>query len=213
MHRYKILFTLLMIGMTMLTTHSTVIATSIRFEPAMQTVDLGMPAEVDLVISDLENGSAPSVSTFDLDIFFDATILAFNNAVFGNQLDLFGLGSLSLATPGSGTVNLFELSFDLPDDLDALQADSFTLATLTFHTLAAGASPLSLTVNVLGDALGDPLMADISQGSITVQRSTAVVPEPGTIVMLLTGCIGLLGYGWRRQRQGRTGCQKPSVLS
>jgi hypothetical protein len=27
-----------------------------------------------------------------------------------------------------------------------------------------------------------------------------VVPEPGTVTLLIAGAIGLLGYGWRRRR-------------
>jgi hypothetical protein len=36
---------------------------------------------------------------------------------------------------------------------------------------------------------------------ITAGRATPTVPEPGTLVLLSTSLAGLLGFGWRRQRQ------------
>jgi len=159
-------------------------AIMISVSPSPSTVTAGSSVSVMLNISGLVTGSAPSIGTFDLDLGFDAGILGFTGAIFGDpvlgdQLDLSGLGSLSLATPGTGSINLFGLSFDPASELDSLQADSFTLATLTFDAIATGTNPLVLTINSLGDAFGDSLSADISNGSLTIAESTnGTVPEP-----------------------------------
>jgi len=171
-------------------------AITLGVDPVSLTVPAGSPADVALVISGLGVGGAPSLSTFDLDISFNPSILAFNSASFGDpilgdQLDLFGLGGIQSVTPGVGTVNLVELSLDLPEDLNDLQADSFTLAILTFGTLTGGTSPLSLSINALGDAWGDPLAVDeIRNGSIT---ATAPIPEPATLLLFASGLVGM-GY-------------------
>jgi hypothetical protein len=80
-------------------------------------------------------------------------------------------------------VNLFELSLDSASDLDALQAGTFTLATLTYQGIAAGVGSLSLNVIALGDSFGAPLDFEAFGAAITVSQA----PEPGGMVLLLIG--------------------------
>ena len=160
-------------------------AITIGFSPVSQDVALGDQAFVDLAISGLGDGAAPSLGVFDLDVSFDPLVLNLSSVSFGDQLDILGLGSWKEAITGVGMVNLFELSFDSPDDLDSLQADSFVLASLTFDTLALGESPLTLSIKALGDSWGDPLIADVQSGSVSV------VPEPSTILLVGSGLVGL----------------------
>jgi hypothetical protein len=173
-------------------------AITIGFDPISQTVPVGNTAEVALVIEGLGNGSEPSVSIFDLKVNFDSAILDFDSVVFGDpvlgdQLDLLGLGSdTSFDDTVAGSVNLFELSSDWPLDLDIFQAGNFTLATLTFNTLAVGFSPLEISIIALGDSWGDPLSATVENGSISP------VPEPATILLLVSGMAGLGVFGRKK---------------
>ena len=168
-------------------------AISLNLVPSPQNAFLGNTIDVAVIISELGDGVAPSLSTYDLDISFDDTILDFSSLTFGDpvlgeQLALLGVDSLTEAEESSpSVVNIFELSFNLPDDLDNLQADSFTLATLTFDTVAVGTSPLNLSIIDLGDALGDPLAADVSSSFVTVSSKSVTVPEPS---------FTLLGFGF-----------------
>ena len=81
----------------------------------------GNPLNITIVASGLVDNAVPSLGTFDLNVGFDASILAFDSVVFGNQLDLAGSGSRTLVTPSVETVNISEVSLDSPDDLDNQQ--------------------------------------------------------------------------------------------
>ncbi len=165
-------------------------AVIISVVPNLSSVEQGNLVTVDITVSDLGDGIAPSVSIFDLDFSYDASVLGFSNAAFGNQLDLFGFGSLQLVDSSiAGTINLFELSFDFPSDLDTLQAPSFVLANLTFDALAVGTTNLSVTSNSFGDSLGDELLHNITNSSLEV---TSPVPSPAPIWLVLTGVVGLV---------------------
>lgn len=169
-------------------------AAVLAFLPAVQDLSLGSSVQVALTVSGLGAGTAPSVGVFDFDVTYDASILQFNSVSFGDpsvgdQLDLTGFGTITTVDSSvAGVVNHFELSLDSPGDLDSLQAASFTLSVFSFTALAPGVSPLHLVINSLGDALGDPLTASITSGSVTV------VPEPaiGGLALAL-GAVAWLG--------------------
>jgi hypothetical protein len=160
--------------------------------PSDQTVSAGGTVSIDLAISGLGTGTPPSLSVFDLDVTFDDSVLSFlsftfGDPILGDQLDLSGLGSLTVVTQGAGTVNLFELSFDLPADLDSLQADIFDLGTLTFLAVSNGVSNLGLSVNALGDASGNSLPTDVLGGRVVVDATA--VPEPAVLLLLLAAGV------------------------
>ncbi len=152
----------------------------------------GTTLTTDLRIADLGDGIAPSLSTYDLDIQFDATHLAYSSTQFGdsalgNQLDLFGFSSeYNASQTATGRINLFEISLDLASDLNDLQAESFTLATLSFKVLRAGNSLLTPSINVLGDAQGNALSASVNSSQVST------VPVPAAIWLMGTGLFALL---------------------
>jgi hypothetical protein len=198
----KKIFLGIMLAMLMLfgtaESQASIATPDIGFDPVTQDVALGNSANVNLYFSQVVD--IVSLGAFDLDISFDPSILSFSSIAFGDpvlgdQLDIFGLGSVTgsdASTPG--IFNLFEFSLDDPLDLENLQAGSFILATLTFDTLTSGTSPLSLSVNAIGDAYGDPFSVDLVNGRINVIG----VPEPATLILMGSGLAGL-GL-WRRRR-------------
>ncbi len=186
----KIIHLSVIVILTVLLTAGAVSAITIGFDPVFQEVEVGSPVEVALFISGLGDKATPSLSTFDVDISFNPTILAFDMVIYGDpslgdQLDLFGLGfPLTITTPSVGSVRLMELSLNDPDVLNNYQVASFTLAVLTFDTLALGTSPLNIVSYTLGDANGNPLTPDLIKGKVNV------VPEPGTFLLVASGLAG-----------------------
>lgn len=153
---------------------------------------IGNSVNVQIGISGLGGNLAPSLGAYDLDLSFDPSHLAFTGAEFGdallgNQLDLFNFGGnlsgADLTDPG--TVNFYEVSFDSVADLNDLQVNSFTLATLSFDVLDFGTSDLTLSVNAFGDAEGNDLPVT------TLSTSVTTVPLPSAIFLMASGLMGL----------------------
>jgi hypothetical protein len=200
----KYFFLSVALTMTLLFFSEPSIAISIEILPSSTSGSVSSSTDIELFISGLGIGGAPSVGEFDLDVTFDPAVIGFSSASFGDpilgdQLDVFGLGSITSATPGADFVNLFELSFDSASDLNDWQADSFTLATLTFDLLSTGTSPLGLSLWSLADADAENLSADLFGGSIDV--NAAPVPEPATLILLFSGMAGLGVFGRKRIRK------------
>lgn len=183
-------FSLALIGAWMLSNSAAVGAASgLTLVPIAQSASA---LSVAISTSGLDAGAAPALAAYDLDLLFDAGHLAYVGTAFGdpalgNQLDLLDLDSnpAAAALAGAGRLNLFELSFDTTADLHALQADSFTLAVVNFDVLANGSSELSLNVNALADANGDPLPANVAPTTITT------LPLPPAFAAMAAG-LGLL---------------------
>ncbi len=179
-------------------------AITIALETSSPVVDLGESFDVDLTISGLNAGAAPSLGVYDVDVLFDASVaaltgVAVGDPVLGDQLS-FVFPSIAFDQPIGGGVNVFELSLDLSADLVALQADAFTLVRLTFDAVAVGTTEFVPGIVVAGDQLGDPLSIDTLIGTqVRTQTGTQgpVIPEPSALVLF---GLGLAVLHVRRDR-------------
>jgi len=181
----------------LLSAPTSAVAIVIGFEPASLTPVLGESIDVDVVISGLESESpAEIVSAFDLEVQFNPSVLSPNSVSFGSFLGGLALfQSIDLST--SGVVDFAEVSLLDDATLSALQPDTFTLATLSFDTLAAQISPLTLVINPpTNDIKGlnaRVLPLDVRGGSVTV----SLIPEPG-MLMLVAGGLAAVTLGRSR---------------
>lgn len=195
-----------LIGALLLAFSCTVHAYWIGLAPTTSVQSVNGTFSIDLVVSGLATDGF-ILSTFDVDVNFDVSLLQYLGASSGGGL---GAGSLFAATAGSGLVNLFELSFLADAELLAAQSDYFTLATMSFTALAPGLTTLDPSFLALGGAQvagpgGLPVTQNLldlthTVGSASVTINPATVPEPGSLLLMLTAlALVPLARGQRRR--------------
>ncbi len=173
-----------------------VLAATVSLVPPNQTVNLGDPVTVDVTIAELGSFSAPSLGAFLLEVLFDDSILTFDSvsygALLGDPLDFFATDIVTTENPGS--VSLDEFSFLSDSELDALQPDSFTLATLFFTGSGIGNTMVEIGTFDVSDAVENTIIPDFQSGSVTV------VPVPSSAFLLGCGLFFLLVWQQMRAR-------------
>jgi len=199
--RYTLTFKKGCLALAMLAYSTMASAITLSISPGSQTIGISDTVDIAVVISGLGDFMADSLGTYDLNISYDSTVLTFQSATFGDstlgdQLDLFGLGSITADIPGSDVVEVYEVSLDSPSDLDSLQPGTFELVTLSFSANAVGVSSIDISVIDLGDANGYLLSAStINGGTITV----SAVPIPAAVWLFYSGLLGLIGIAKRKK--------------
>lgn len=193
----KLLYLPALLFVILIVSSSPALSITLSLEPVNQFVQIGDDVVLDLNISGLTGAGPDSLGAFTLDISYDDTILAFESAFFGSYL-----GDASLFEAGTyfdasipGLLYLEEVSWLYDWELDMLQPDSFTLATLTFTAICLGSSEMEMKNVVLSDAYGFVL-----PDSTLDNANVTVVPEPATIILLGASLAGL-GFFCRKSKE------------
>jgi hypothetical protein len=158
----------------------------IGLQPAVSTVTVGDTFSVDVVVSGLAN---EYLGAYDLTLGWDGGLLALQGVTFDVYLDG-PADSLAGYADGAGTVNVYEVS--LGTLANQTGNGSFRLFSLSFGAIGAGATALSFTSLLLSDALGGEYVgAGFENGRVSVASAPTGVPEPGALLLLLTGLGGM----------------------
>jgi hypothetical protein len=165
-------------------------AVSIGLVPSDSVLLPGELVSVDVVVSGLGAGVAPTISSFDLDLSFAAPQLGFAGITFGTGLGTGGQVLTSFSLQPGPVVDFAAASLLSAAALDASQRASFVLATLLFQAGAQGSVPLAVTQAVLADAIGGPGGNQIPVSQL-LGATVTVVPEPGTLALLALGLAAL----------------------
>ncbi len=176
----------------------TLAAPIISVDPTESTGVIGDTITVDILWDGLDDGEY--LSGWDIDLFYDNTVLAFMQAEFGFGVDSFGcIPSITCDTTevSPGQLDMFEVSLDdvatLVANQDAL-GQQFAIATISFEAIGNGVSNLSFGGPdlVFGDEVGDELNVQLQNGRVCIGPSgctQASVPEPAAAALLVSGLI------------------------
>ncbi len=169
-------------------------AISIALLPAAASAPVGGSVDLDVVVSGFAADEV--LGSYDLDVSFDSSLLAFDDLSFGALLGG-PADSVSGFVAGAGLVDLAEFSFLGNAALDALQGASFAIAQLRFTVLAEGTSTVSISqASAAGGVLPDGarVFPIDSLGSARVTGS-GVVPEPGGAALFALGLLLIFRRG------------------
>lgn len=135
--------------------------------------------------------SAAQITPFYLTMFGSSSRYAIGLFANGNAAN----GSIDYYAP-DGNVNASGLSFTA-GTWQKWQVD-YNIGDANMLFSIGGGTPVSLAVHSPGDLLNVGFnRGAIGSGEVYVDE--APVPEPASIVLLLTGLIGLLAYAWRKR--------------
>src|SRR5437899_519027 len=84
----KLIFLIILTGSLAFLQDTPALAISLDFVPSLETVFVGQPVIVDIVISGTVAGGPPSIGAFDLDVSFDPHNLRSTAASFGPFLGI-----------------------------------------------------------------------------------------------------------------------------
>ncbi len=173
---------------------------TLQLVPSAGTVNPGDMVTLNLNIVGLGSPGSMEVGSFDSFIGFDPALLSPTGATFTSLL---GDPSLFLAITAfdssPGLAEAADVSLLSTADLDAMQPSSFTLATYSFTALESGTVDFNYK--------GGPV--DNGDG-VLIAGSKTVVPEPSSLLLLLTGLASGSALTLRRKvkslRRTRSRC-------
>jgi hypothetical protein len=174
---------------------------TLSISPSTQSAPVGSQVSFDVNVSGLGGGT--QLGAYDVTFNFNPALMSYVTTSFGNQLNLSGLGDIRAISPGSGTVEITEVSLDSVSTINSSQSSSFRLFTLTFNAVAGGSnSPLTLSLNTLGDAVGNPISATAQSASVTIVGTGPPPPPTPAPPSWFLAAIGLILLGilaWRNR--------------
>lgn len=167
--------------------------TKLGVAPASSIVSVGDIFAVDVNISDVTD-----LAAFQFDLSFDPNILQATGTIAEGNFFQSGGGFI----PGTIDNSLGTIVFNTNTLLGPGPGlnGSGTLVVFDFTAIGPGISAINIdpTTFILLDSSGAFINATTLNGSVIVQGTTAVVPEPSVLAMLGIGLLGLAGLSLKK---------------
>lgn len=178
-------------AVTMTLASATADGAELHILPMAQDLSVGQSVEVEVLVAGLGDGTGPSLGAYDLALTYDPELLAFTDLWTEGYLEPTGSRALSEITSNDISSQVAVVSMASPAALHGDQPSEFTLFRATFEALAPGQATFDLEVEVLGDADGRALAAEVFTASATLGR-IAEIPTLSTGA--LVALVALLGF-------------------
>ncbi len=172
-------------------------AATIGLTPSALDPPVASSFSLDVVVSGLGTGGAPSVGGFQIQLAYDPGLLLAQSVAFGTELGS-GAQVLESSSFGGGQVTLNAVSLLSPGALDTLQGSSVTLGTVTFQRLTAGMGSVDFASVLISDAFALALPIDATSPA----RIGAAIPEPTAGLVYAVGLLVLRGALRTRRKAG-----------
>ena len=181
----------------MLVVSSPALATSVTLVPSMHDVTPG--STVDIAVYMDVSSPGITMTAISTDIVYDTNVFTYDEpsgvtqgALLTHNWDLLGAQTATLRVGG--------IDWDFGEYLAEGAGTLFTFTLKVSNDALTGSYELAWgdAGNGVGFDYGDENYNDVIPPSFGA--SINVVPEPGTLVLLVTAGLGLLAYAWRRRR-------------
>jgi hypothetical protein len=165
---------------------------------------VGDTLQANVMISDIEQddfGFQKLLASFDFDLLFDSSLLAYQSTTFGTSLDVdpFFAGDQLDLEVAPGSLFLSELSFAFSNDLFAAQdgQSSFLLASVNFDVVSSGLNTFQFDNVLLNDDFGTEFSSVSTFDAEVIITEATSVPEVPSLAIFVLGLIALVARSHR----------------
>jgi hypothetical protein len=158
----------------------------VSLEPSSQSISVGSPVSVNLVISGLGDHTSPSLGAFALDVTYNPLVLSVAGVGgLGNELAGLPGATVGSGFPSAGVFSVYAVSFESSGDLLSNQPSSFLLGVLEFTGISAGISALGVTGSLSDETGQISLQFQTTAGRVEVSGGAVSLPDASSNAGLL----------------------------